>query len=339
MTSPIGGMFLRPFKQRENRKKLAITSPRSIREESYVSIGGIDQWVTVRGQDRDNPILLLIHGGPGSPYTPFNPLLGEWEKQFTVVQWDQRGSGKTFIKNNKNTSAPLTFDMLASDGIELTGYILQRLGKRRLLLVASSAGSYVGLIMAKRRPDSFIAYVGTDQNSPGGWELSYELTLQAAQKANDKKGLQVIAGIPSNPVSWTSKQHLALNKVAIKDTKNVPNMINDIVLPALLFSPDYKMKDIAAIDKGMRYMSDQLFEAMKTFDFEALGYDFKLPFFVLQGAEDIVTPVASARVYVNLITAPQKGFVTIGKAGHIAAFCHPHEFLQQIIRIHESTVR
>lgn len=336
MTSPIGGMFIRPFKQRENAKKLAIVSPRGIREEGYISIGGMEQWVTIRGHDRGNPVLLLVHGGPGSPYTPFNPWLGEWEKRFTIVQWDQRGSGKTFIKNNKDTSAVLTFDRLASDGIELTTHVLKQLGKKKLLLVASSAGSYAGLMMAKRRPDLFTAYVGTDQNSPGGWELSYELTLHAAQEANDKKGLQVIASIPNNPMSWTSKQHLALNKVAIKNTKNVPNMIYDLMLPALLFSPDYKMRDIGAIDKGMQYVSGQLFESMKNFDFEALGYDFETPFFVLQGAEDIITPVAAAKAYVDRIAAPQKGFATIGGAGHIAAFCNPGEFLQHLVRIQGS---
>src|ERR1044072_1976050 len=132
MTSPIGGMFIRPFKQRENAKKLAIVSPRGIREEGYISIGGMEQWVTIRGHDRGNPVLLLVHGGPGSPYTPFNSWLSEWEKRFTIVQWDQRGSGKTFIKNNKDTSAVLTFDGLAGERIELTTPVLKQLGKKHL---------------------------------------------------------------------------------------------------------------------------------------------------------------------------------------------------------------
>ena len=333
MANPITGMFQRPFKQRANARKLMIHAPNGIREEGFVTIGGIEQWVTIRGQDKNNPILFMLHGGPGSPYTPFNSWLGEWERYFTVVQWDQRGGGKTFIKNGKDTSAPLTMDMLASDGIDVAAYALRRLNQSKLLLVGSSAGSYVGLMMAKRRPDLFTAYIGTDQNSPGGWELSFKLTQEAARKAGDKKSLRTLAAITSDRASWTRDQHLAMNKIAINHTKQAPNMIYDLMLPALLFTPDYKMSDVSAIDKGMQYSSGQLFESMKNFDFDAIGYTFDVPFFVLQGAEDLITPPASAKAYVERIAAPIKGFIPISAAAHVAAFCNPHEFLTRLLEI------
>lgn len=334
MANPLTGMMIRPIMQRRNAKKLTITSLTGIREEQFVTIGGIKQWVTIRGQDKSNPVLLILHGGPGSPYTPFNAWLGEWEKHFTVVQWDQRGGGKTFQKNGADDCGPLSLDQLARDGIELAEYARARLHQNKLMLVASSVGSYSGLLMAQRRPELFSAYVGTDQNSPGGWELSFELTKTAAKNAHDKKGMRTLQAIPESKVAWTYTQHQAMNKVAIKDTKGIPNMINDLMLPALLFASDYKMSDIRGMEKGMRYSAQQLFNEMKAFDFDKVGYNFALPFYILQGAQDIITPVNTAKTYMERIDAPRKGLMTISNAGHLAAFCNPQEFLQDLLLIH-----
>ena len=92
------------------------------------------------------------------------------------------------------------------------------------------------------------------------------------------------------------------------------------------------LRDIQAVQKGMEYSARQLFEEMKTFDFDALGYSFDLPFFVLQGEGDILTPAASAKAYVAHIHAPQKAFVPLKDAGHLAEFCHPHQFLQELVK-------
>lgn len=85
----------RAYLQHANAKAIAIRSQNGIDEGMYVKIGGIDQWIQIRGQDRNNPVLLCLHGGPGATWTPLTLLFFPWEKQFTVVQWDQRGAGKT----------------------------------------------------------------------------------------------------------------------------------------------------------------------------------------------------------------------------------------------------
>jgi pimeloyl-ACP methyl ester carboxylesterase len=332
MTNPVTGFFIRPLMQRRNAQKLIITQSSGIREEQFITIGGIEQWVTIRGQDRSNPVLLILHGGPGSPYTPFNSWLGEWEHSFTLVQWDQRGGGKTFRKNGEAGTGPLSFQKLASDGIELVEYVCAHLGHKKIILLGSSVGSFIGLLMIRQHPEVFYAYVGTDQNGPGGAEASYALTQEAAERVGDKKGLAALRAMGDNKSAWTYQQCLRMNKIAINASKSVPHMVNDLMLPALLFAPDYKMSDIQAIQKGMEYSARQLFEEMKTFDFDALGYHFDLPFFVLQGAGDILTPVATAKAYVAHIHAPQKAFAPLEGAGHLAEFCHPHQFLQELVK-------
>src|SRR5262245_14493007 len=123
MSSLMTTLITRYSTRRKLAKSLTITSPNGIDEHGFVCIGGIEQWISIRGEDRSNPVLLLVHGGPGSIYSIFTPLLRFWEPHFTIVQWDQRGAGKTFRRNGKVGSGELTLDRLARDGIELAEYL------------------------------------------------------------------------------------------------------------------------------------------------------------------------------------------------------------------------
>src|SRR5579863_4831250 len=153
----------RAFRQRTLAATLHIASPHGVVDERYLPIGGIEQLVSIRGEDRRNPILLILHGGPGASCRIFAPLLRPWEKHFTLVQWDQRGSGKTLRRTGMRGSGPLTLDRLALDGLELTQYIHRQFPHQPLILFAQSFGSTFALRMIKQRPDLFVAYVGTDQ--------------------------------------------------------------------------------------------------------------------------------------------------------------------------------
>ena len=302
-----------------------------MREEQFVVIGGIEQWVTIRGQNKENPVLVIVHGGPASPYTPLNSWLTEWERYFTIVQWDQRGAGKTWSKSGPPPS--LSFQAITDDGIAVVKYAQKRLGKDKVVLLGSSVGSFIGVMMVHQHPELFSAYVGTEQNAPGGIDTSYALTYAATQEKNSKKGLALLSAMSADKSAWTYKQFLAMNKLSISVTKDSPHMVNDIMLPGLLFAPDYTMSDIQAVQKGMEYSAERLFDEIRNFDFAALGYDFAVPFYVLQGENDIITPVASAKAYVERIRAPKKAFVTIAHAGHMAEFCQPSQFLIELRRV------
>jgi pimeloyl-ACP methyl ester carboxylesterase len=146
-----------------NAKQYAITSPKGIDEAQYVTIGGIEQWVTIRGWDRGNPVLLFLHGGPGDVTSPWTfALFAPWEKQFTVVQWDQRGAGRT-LRKTVSVAPTMTVDRMVQDGIELSEYLHKHLGKDKVVIVCHSFGTILGLGMARARPDLFYAYVGTGQ--------------------------------------------------------------------------------------------------------------------------------------------------------------------------------
>ncbi|MGG3571421.1 alpha/beta hydrolase [Bacillus gobiensis] len=331
-TNILWELVLRKSNQRKNAKGLQTNTPNGIVEGSFVKIGGIGQWITIRGENRNNPVLLIIHGGPASTYSIFSPLLRSWEKHFTVVQWDQRGAGKTFRKNGKDGCGTITFDRLAQDGIEVTKYLCHKLGHQKVILIGSSVGSLIGVMMAKLRPDLFYAYVGTDQNAPDLQNLSYELTINALRTAGNTKGVQLIERMGPDQSLWSRKDYDKRNQYLVKAIKDVPNMIMDLILPSMISSPDHKIHDLIDIFRGMSFSLDHLYDELINFDFKKLGKQFELPIFIFQGDQDIITPTATAKAYYDEIEAPFKEFVLIKNAGHLACFAQSDQFHNELIK-------
>jgi pimeloyl-ACP methyl ester carboxylesterase len=331
-TNILPDIFLRKRNRNKNARTLQINTMNRIVESRYVSIGGIDQWVTIRGEDCNNPVLLFIHGGPASTYSIFNPLLRAWEKYFTIVQWDQRGAGKTYTRNGRDGSGTLTFNRLVQDGIELTEYLCSKLRHPKVILIGSSVGSLTGIMMAQQRPDLFYVYVGTDQNSPDPHHLTYRLTVDALRDAGNKNGVQWVEKMGPDPTKWSLKDFYKRNQFIVKAIRDVPNMIMDLILPSMLSSPEHKISDIIDIFKGMNFSLEHLFEELMNFDFDKVGRQFEIPFFILHGDKDIITPTATAKAYFDEIEAPYKEFVLIRNAGHLACFARTDQFLEELIK-------
>lgn len=323
-------ILLRSRNKKMNAQKLK-TYPGGIYRAEYVEIGGIQQWVTVRGKKMGNPILLFVHGGPGSPYSMFNPLISYWEEHFTVVQWDQRGSGKTYRKNKKNYQDTMTFNQIANDGIELVEYLCSTLKQKKIVLIGSSLGSLIGMLMIKERPDLFFAYVGTDQNGPDPEFETFEVQRQALIEKKDKKGVLLLEKMGKDPRYWNREDFDKLNQHLVHSIEQVPNMIMDLMLPSMISSPEHSIKEIFDIFKGMNYSLDHLYAELMTFDFEEkIGFYFDIPIFILQGEQDILTPTKIAESYFNQMQSPYKEFVIIHGAGHLACFANPDQFYQEL---------
>ncbi|PGM59550.1 alpha/beta hydrolase [Bacillus sp. AFS053548] len=324
-------IFFRKFNQRKNEKKLEINTEYMINEEKYVTIGGIDQWISIRGEDRRNPVLLLIHGGPASTYTIFSSLIRPWEKHFTIVQWDQRGAGKTFKRNGKEGCGKITLHQLAEDGIELSNLICNDLEKDKIILVGSSVGSLIATLMIKEKPNLFYAYVGTDQNCFDYENIAYQLAIDSLSDAGNTRGLRKFKELGPDQTKWTLKDFDKRNQILVKSIKNVPNMVMDLILPSMLSSPRHNINDLFDIFKGMKFSGEQLFNELKNFNYGRLGTVFSIPFFIFQGDNDIITPTKNAERFLKEIEAPLKEFIYINNAGHLACFARPEQFLEELI--------
>lgn len=194
-------LSLRAYNQHANASAFEIRDPHGINEAGYVRLGGIDQWVQIRGRDRDNPVLLCVHGGPGGTWLPVTRLFLPWEKEFTVVLWDQRGAGKTLKTTGPSVAATMTVERMTQDGIELAEHLRTRLGKQKIILLGHSFGSVLGVRMAKLRPDIFSAFIGTGQVSdlPRSTAGEYLRIQERAQAAHDAETLRALAQIGPPP--------------------------------------------------------------------------------------------------------------------------------------------
>lgn len=335
MVNPMIALLRRPRERRANTRLLPIDGPNAVCEAGFVRIGGIEQWVTVRSHDRSNPPLLLLHGGPGAPYTPFNPWLRPWEETFTVVQWDQRGGGKTFIRSggvHPGGAAELSLERLVTDGIELAEITRARFGQR-VLLVGSSLGSLIGAIAASRRPDLFSAFVAANLFAADSAAESWWATRAYAVESGDVRGVADLDVLGSDPRRWTPSQTEDVSKRAVKATRGVPDMVYDLMLPALMYDPTLSMSDIRAIDRGMKGSLAVLQPEYSQFDFTALGWTYEIPYVVVQGAADLVSPVAAARRHWERITAPDKDFIEVDGAGHLVEFTDVKRFHAELRRV------
>jgi alpha-beta hydrolase superfamily lysophospholipase len=131
----------RAYRQHENAKAMAIRTPNGIQEGMYVAIGGIQQWVQIRGEDRTNPVLLFVHGGPGASTLAISSSWQPWEKYFTVVQWDQRGTGRTYRQTGRSVASTMTVDQMTQDGIGVVEFLRAHLHKDKVVVVGHSWGS------------------------------------------------------------------------------------------------------------------------------------------------------------------------------------------------------
>lgn len=335
------GLLLLPLilldKRRTRRARtqanLLIKSSRGITEERYVRIGGIDQWVGIRSEDRDNPALLILHGGPGCPYSIFTPHLRTWEKHFTVLQWDQRGSGKTFRRMGKGGSEPISFEQLTTDAIAVAEYARMRLDKKRLFLLASSLGSTFGMRLARRRPDLFYAYIGTDQNVGMKRERDarHNELLERLRTRGLSEGLKVVQQIGPDPTHWTVEDFEAIARWTMRsDVQGFQRTMN-LLKNAVWYAPNWTLKDIRAFAAGMHYSLQKLLPEIVQYDAWDDGAHFEIPFFIFQGEADVLTTPKLAQSFFDDVTAPMKRFALIADAGHFAAFLQPERFLRQLL--------
>ena len=329
----VSALLHRKLCQRGTAAALRIRCDHGVAEERFVRIGGIDQWIGIRGEDRDNPVLLVIHGGPGAPCSIFTPVIRSWERHFTVVQWDQRGAGKTLGRTGQDGTGELTFERLIRDGIEVAEFVHGHLTRSKVILLGSSLGSLIGLAMVKRRPDLFCAYVGTDQNvgMARGREAAHQATRERLRAIGLNKGVVALEKIGPDPSRWSAKDFTTTAQWTMKSDPHTCDRIMKLLKSAIWFSPGHTLRDIKLFISGMEFSIAQLFPEVPGYDAWQQGTRFEIPFFIFQGENDVLTLPSLAEAYFNEVVAPVKGMTLIRDAGRFAAFTQPEQFLRELL--------
>jgi pimeloyl-ACP methyl ester carboxylesterase len=324
------GTIYRVYRHRQITLATPVDPVRGIDEEVFATIGGVEQWISIRGQNRDNPVLLLVHGGPGFA-TSFlgRDFLYTWTRDFTLVRWDQRGAGRTYGRSGA-LGPGITIDRMAQDGIEVAEFLRSKLRKPKVVLVGLSWGSMLGVKMAKARPELFYAYVGTGQavNQYKYKKIAYDLILAEARRRNDRKAIRQLEENGPPPYE-TGRREGVHTKWANAFEPGQPSLWEGVSL--VLFDGVDGPLDLANFVRGLLDSDDYFREEQKTLDLPSLGTDFPLPFFVFQGAVDMVTPVPPVQDYVERIRAPRKELVLIPNTGHNVMATNSDEFLKLLI--------
>ena len=319
------------FLRARNAQQYAISSPKGIDEAQFVKIGGIEQWVTIRGWDRDNPVLLFLHGGPGDVTNPWTfALFAPWEKHFTVVQWDQRGAGRTLRKTGPTIAPTITVDRMVQDGIELSEYLRKHLGKDKIIVVGHSFGTILGLGMVRARPELFYAYVGTGQvaDEVKNYSVAYDELLKKARALGNQQALDELSH--AGPPPYESGGGYRVQWKWANAFEGVNEFLYGTIGLALV-APGNSVQDINDSGDGQQLSAERLVPQTKSSGPKELGLEFSIPMFFIQGAEDFTTPTSLARSYLDSIKSPGKEFVTINGGGHFAVFMHSDQFLQELV--------
>ncbi|MFI8502645.1 alpha/beta fold hydrolase [Streptomyces sp. NPDC085524] len=331
---PVAGLFgHRAVRRSANAALMRIDSPAGIDEQGFVRIGGIEQWISIRGEDRANPVLLEIHGGPGAAGSPYGARTREWEKHFTLVRWDMRGAGLTFARGGAVAQGgPVTFDRLYEDALEVTRYVLDRMQVGRVVLMPSSFGTVFGLRLARNHPELYSAYAGTDQNvhEAGRDTSAYRATLERLRTAGKTKQAAAIEAIGSDSARWTSAQRASYDKLCAGSDPLTLDTVKKVILGSMWLSPLYTLSRMKAYFQGQAF-SETVTEGASGFDDWADGTRFEIPFFVFQGALDVITPAARAKAYFDAVEAPVKHFELIEDASHFAWIRRPERFLELLL--------
>ena len=334
------GLGYRAWRIHGAETALAISSPNGIDEAMFVPIGDSEQWITIRGQDRTNPVVLLIHGGPGAAMAPFALSFLPYEQAYTVVQWDQPGAAKTFRRARGKIAPDLTIEDVAADGIAVAEFLKTHLRTEKMILLGWSWGSIVGIEMARARPDLFAAYVGTGQvaNMQAGEAMVYSRVLAKAREQRNAQAISELEAI--GPPPYDSQAELGTQRewASVLAGEGTPAAQ---IVGLLAFAPHYSMGDVLSYLRGFRasenhFVGLEMDGPLLDVDFPATATAFRVPIIFIQGTEDDFTPAELARVYLDQITAPQKAFVPIEGAGHSALIANSEEFLaamNELVRV------
>ncbi|GIN87992.1 proline iminopeptidase [Heyndrickxia sporothermodurans] len=331
--------------KRNKKVKVSIKQPSGVDLGEYVTIGDIQQYLYHRGENIHNPVMLFLHGGPGSPMLPFaQDFQLPWEKHVTIVHWEQRNSGKTFYKNNpKDVNSTTTIEQLITDTFEIVLYLKQKYKKEKIWIMGHSWGSFLGSLFIQQYPQLVKGYIGVGQvvDMFENERIGFEKTLEFAISNEYKKDIQKLSSLkpyPTKVFNHDLKNNLKkLRKIqgkyglAAKPTAK-------LVLSAAT-SPFYSLKDLrylmlADID-GISHGQSLIFKEL--FGTYNLATTYQVPVFYIHGMKDWQTPYSILEEYFDTLTAPQKEVYPIIDAGHATMLDKPLEFTNAVLSILKST--
>lgn len=323
-----------------------VTSPHGIHRLVKISIGGFLQYLHIKGQSDDSPLLLFLHGGPGAPNIGwFDEVQRQWENHFIVVQWDQRQTGKSYA-SMKEVGKTMSHQQLISDAEEVVQYLLKKFNQKKIILMGTSYGTYLGMHIVKRQPQWLYAYVAVGQvvNMMEHATEEHRLLLDYAIENNETVMIEKLKAMqpfpnPDNPsksffsnIYYLLDQQSKLGKCYPVGIKEMMRFINF----SQVLSPLYSWRDIwnkyCGDSPAITYADYGFAEEFMSYDLpEEVGYDFNVPIFFFTGSNDWHVSSQITDRWFQLIKAPHKEHIWFQDSAHVPYITEPAEFAMALI--------
>jgi len=325
----------------------------SVSEKAWVTIGGIKQGMFIRGENPTNPVILYVHGGPGTPMLQFISYLEKGEKRehlekyFTVCYWDQRGAGMTYSKSTDPST--MTVEQMVEDTREVTEYLKSRFNQDKIYIIGHSWGSYLGVKTIEKYPLNYLAYIGIGQvaYSVESERLSYAYMLNHAKEINDKNAVEKLekfdpyaAGFPllreeGHQIDYMIARTELLNRYRIGHIRLFPKgmTFNGAIFRTLFEFKGYTIREKINWFLGADFSMIHIFPLMLYDDLFTSSAKFEIPFYITHGAYDYqVSQVLSAK-YLDALEAPKKEYFLFDNSAHSPNLEEPEKFIEVFRKI------
>ena len=281
-----------------------IDTPDAISELMPIEIGGMEQWILIRVEVRSNPILLWLHGGPGSAQMPVHYAFNkDLEKEFVVVHWDQRGAGKS--NHNGFSEESMTLDRFIEDAHELTQYLKEHFEREKIYLLGHSWGTQLGILTVQRYPDDYQAYISVSQvvHPQRADRISYEWLKQQVGENGSKQQKRKFKGLGDPPFEEHDRY------VTFAKMKDSFGGGMDVAMGRLAWisfgAKEYSFGDYAKWLRGANRGSGPMWEKLRDFDLFRDVPSLEVPTWFIVGENDYNTPAELVEEYYRFVDVPE----------------------------------
>ncbi len=313
------------FGVRRGRTPRISNQPASIASLEKIKLGGVEQWILLRGEDTLHPVLLFLHGGPGMPVMYLaHAFQREFEKDFVIVHWDRRGAGKSYAAG---LQGEITVRQTLDDTFELTRMLLARFQKNKIYLVGHSWGTYLGMLAVREHPEYYAAYVGIGQESTGAGRVHDVQRSFLVQKARDAGDAQVLSVLQSDSAHIREDYLFRYGAELHESGSFWPLFLTG------LQASEYSFTDMINVGRGAQLMNRKMVYNVITGALADNVRELDIPIFFFLGKYDYSTPSTLAAEYLDSIACPLKGLVWFDHSAHFPFYEEPDRFHVEMVRV------
>jgi proline iminopeptidase len=303
----------------------------SVAELIRVPVGGHDQAMMIRGTSTKNPVLLFLAGGPGGSELGAMRRHGQaLEKDFTVVTWDQRGTGKSY--DSLDPTSTLTLQQAVSDTVDVSNYLRTRFGQEKIYLLGQSYGTILGVLAAQQRPELYRAYIGVGQMvDPRETDVVfYRDTLAWARRTGNTALINRLTASGPPPYTDMLDYEPTLSNVDVYPYDHTHNSEGAGGFSENLFVKEYTLMEQLHAFAGFFDVFTVLYPQLHGIDFRKDAAKLAVPVYLMEGRFEAPGRLGPAKQWFDLLDAPTKQWITFDTSGHRPLFEQPDLFHQQM---------